>query len=44
MIVIVVRALLTLRSRPARGAWIEMLTVVQIRKLIQVAPRTGRVD
>ena len=31
-------------SRPARGAWIEMLTCTAPAMTQDVAPRTGRVD
>ena len=31
-------------SRPARGAWIEMVTKVVTLVTMVVAPRTGRVD
>ena len=33
-----------LLSRPARGAWIEMLAVELRTPSYDVAPRTGRVD
>ena len=32
------------RSRPARGAWIEIVDVDPDPYHMQVAPRTGRVD
>ena len=32
------------KSRPARGAWIEILPKIKISLLGLVAPRTGRVD
>ena len=31
-------------SRPARGAWIEMLSILPIDASRRVAPREGRVD
>ena len=31
-------------SRPARGAWIEILRIGVIRRIQRVAPREGRVD
>ena len=31
-------------SRPARGAWIEILCLSRLLPLMIVAPRTGRVD
>ena len=31
-------------SRPARGAWIEMLCILASIAAIAVAPREGRVD
>ena len=31
-------------SRPARGAWIEILRELAAREVVDVAPRTGRVD
>ena len=33
-----------LRSRPARGAWIEISTHLALRLTKLVAPRKGRVD
>ena len=33
-----------LSSRPARGAWIEILILGSLPAPFQVAPRTGRVD
>ena len=33
-----------LRSRPARGAWIEMNGLDNLPMIIYVAPRKGRVD
>ena len=32
------------RSRPARGAWIEMLLKAKVAVQVKVAPRKGRVD
>ena len=31
-------------SRPARGAWIEILILRAVLKILEVAPRKGRVD
>src|SRR3989339_4825 len=31
-------------SRPARGAWIETRNLLRSGRLLDVAPRTGRVD
>ena len=33
-----------IRSRPARGAWIEILHLIISSAFGNVAPRTGRVD
>ena len=30
-------------SRPARGAWVEMLVVIDLQNQYNVAPRKGRV-
>ena len=35
---------LSMESRPARGAWIEISTSSVLRPKSLVAPRTGRVD
>ena len=35
---------LNLRSRPARGAWIEMYLQIAVGDNLFVAPRKGRVD
>ena len=35
---------ITCRSRPARGAWIEILIQAYNHDCKEVAPRTGRVD
>ena len=32
------------RSRPARGAWIEIILRISLKMSELVAPRTGRVD
>ena len=37
------KAVEKLRSRPARGAWVEMLKRYAIRAISVVAPRKGRV-
>ena len=34
----------SLRSRPTRGAWIEIGALSGAAKLLNVAPHTGRVD
>ena len=37
-------ALTSWKSRPARGAWIEIKLLLVLKGLKMVAPRTGRVD